>query len=152
MVINVKQELIKVLAATYGVPVRAEETRQSFEPPCFFVQTVNTRQRDELHDRHRRLYSFDVQYFPAKPEASRMDETNAELEAMGAELAMQLVFLPEAKLRGSSISYRVVDKVLHFLVDYTIGLTQLKEQPKMLKLHEEVKPYERDRNNENSGR
>ena len=143
--INVKQELIKTLVSAYELPVWAEEARQHFRPPCFFVATVNVRQRDEIQSRWRRIFSFDVQYHAR-------DESNAELESMGAELAERLTYLPEARVHGSNISYRVVDKVLHFLVDYTIGLVQVKDYPKMRQLHEEVKLDERQRNdNGNNG-
>ena len=138
MAINVKQELIKALKAQHQVPVRAEETRQGFAPPCFFVAEINTAQQSGLQDRYYRTYSFDVQYHAA-------NQSNAELEAMGEMLAEQLVFLPEPKLTGKNISYRVVDKVLHFMVDYRVVLKRLRIYPKMQQLHEEVGINERER-------
>ena len=137
--VNVKQELIKALKAAYQVPVRAEETRQGFRAPCFFVAEINTIQQSGLQDRYYRTYSFDVQYHAA-------DESNAELEAMGESLAELLVFLPEPKLAGRDISYRVVDHVLHFMVDYKIGLKRVRTYPKMQQLHEEVGVNERNSN------
>lgn len=139
MAINVKQELIKAIKESHQVPVRGEETRQGFKPPCFFVAEINTIQQSGLQDRYYRTYSFDVQYHAA-------DQSNAELEAMGEQLAEELVFLAGPKLAGRNISYRVVDKVLHFLVDYRIDLKRPRTYPKMRQLHEEVKPYERDNN------
>lgn len=138
--INVKQELIKALKAQYQISVRAEETRQGFEPPCFFVAEINAAQQSGLQDRYYRIYSFDVQYHAA-------NQSNVELEAMGEQLAEELVFLPEPKLTGRNISYRVVDKVLHFMVDYMVGLKRLREYPKMQQLREEVGINERDRKN-----
>ncbi len=135
--INVKQELIKAIKAQHQVPVRGEETRQGFEPPCFFVAEINTQQQSGLQDRYYRTYSFDVQYHAS-------DQSNAELEAMGELLAEQLVFLPEPKLTGKNISYRVVDKVLHFMVDYKVGLKRPRTYPKMRQLLEEVVIDERD--------
>ena len=135
--INVKQELIKTLKTAYQVSVRAEETRQGFEPPCFFVAEINTIQQSGLQDRYYRTYSFDVQYHA-------VDESNAELEAMGDSLAELLVFLPEPKLTGRDISYKVVDHVLHFMVDYQVGLKRIRTYPKMQQLHEEVGVNERD--------
>lgn len=136
--INVKQELIKVIKDSHQVPVRGEETRQGFKPPCFFVAEINTQQQSGLQDRYYRTYSFDVQYHAA-------DQSHAELEAMGEMLAEQLVFLPEPKLNGKNISYRVVDKVLHFMVDYRVVLKRLRIYPKMQQLHEEVGINERER-------
>ena len=142
MAIDVKQELIKVLKSQYQVPVRAEETRQGFEPPCFFVAEINIAQQSGLQDRYYRTYSFDVQYHARVPEERGVAQSNAELEAMGEMLADELVFLAEPKLTGRNISYRVVDKVLHFLIDYKVSLKRLREYPKMQQLDQEVKPYE----------
>lgn len=144
--INVKQELIKALKAQHQIPVRAEETRQGFEPPCFYVAEINAQQQSGLQDRYYRTYSFDVQYHARAPEERGVDQSNAELEAMGELLAEELVFLAEPKLAGKNISYRVVDKVLHFLVDYRIGLKRTRTYPKMQQLHEEVGINERDSN------
>lgn len=140
MAINVKQELIKALRAAHQVPVRTEETRQGFKPPCFFVAEIDMQQQSGLQDRYYRTYSFDVQYHAS-------DGSNAELEVMGEQLAEELVFLPGSKLTGKNISYRVVDKVLHFMVDYMVGLKRLREYPKMQQLREEVGINERDRKN-----
>ena len=132
MLINPKEEIIKALHGYYAeIPIYAEEIKQGFKAPCFFVQQLKLTQKDGLQNYYERKADFDILYFA-------QDETNEALETMGAELAEKLIFLPEPKLRGSNIAYRVVDKTLHFLVTYQTRIKETKTYAKMGSLTEEV--------------
>lgn len=141
MAMDVKQEIIKALHKLYpDISIRAEETKQGFKGPCFFVRQLKMTQKNGLQDRYRRKTDFDILYFA-------QNETNAELETMGAELAEELAFLPEAKLKGQGMEYRVVESVLHLLVTYPTSLIQLRTYPKMRTLQGEVITDDKDREN-----
>ena len=49
MLINPKEEIIKALHGYYAeIPIYAEEIKQGFKAPCFFVQQLKLTQKDGL--------------------------------------------------------------------------------------------------------
>ena len=51
MLINPKEEIIKALHGYYAeIPIYAEEIKQGFKAPCFFVQQLKLTQKDGLQN------------------------------------------------------------------------------------------------------
>lgn len=93
--------------------IEAESIPQGLKSPAFILQLVSSGQNASGKQRWRRLPRFDILYFPEKGREecyARADELCSVLE---------VITLPGGDmLRGTDITFEVVDNVLHFLVSY----------------------------------
>ncbi|GIQ70761.1 hypothetical protein DUZ99_02010 [Xylanibacillus composti] len=94
--------------ARYG-----EEIKQGLKPPCFFVKLFPGQQDREVGRRYIRYHSFDIHYFA-------MDDRNEAMHAMAEQLydVMEYIIINGNLTRGRSMRHEIVDRVLHFFVDY----------------------------------
>ena len=88
---------------------------QNLDPPCFFVSVLNPAVR-LVHDRRYRAdCPFDVAFFPVT------HGDNTGLHEIGDTLFQELEYITLADgipVRGTDMSYEIVDGVLHFRVSY----------------------------------
>ena len=101
---------------------------QGLKEPCFFIAVLNPSQTPRLGKRCQRRHPFNVQYFPATA------GDNTELQAVASECfdALEYIILPNGEmLRGSQMSYEIVDGVLHFRVNYDVFLNKPTKQDNM---------------------
>ena len=110
---------------------------QGLKEPCFFVSVLSPSQTNFIGQRYFREYPFMIQYFPIN------EESNVELHNVASELfdALEYIHLLDGdSLRGTSMSYNIVDGVLNFEVNYNVFLTKEKEAvEKMEVLETDVK-------------
>lgn len=96
---------------------------QGLETPCFFIAVLQPSQQQMIGKRYFRQYPFDIQYFPS----SEGDNTECLEVADNLLDAMELIELVNGdELRGTSMNYEIVDKVLHFRVNFNMFV--LKEE------------------------
>lgn len=104
-----------------------EEVPQELNPPAFFVKLLNMEQVQDLRNRYWRYHSFDIHYFDPTYSNVAMNDV--------AELLydkMRLIDIDGRLHRGISMSHEIVDRVLHFFVDYNIKVKYVEpEAPKM---------------------
>lgn len=99
---------------------------QGLRPPAFIVRLVSAEQTARSGKRWRRLPRFDILYFPKR---SR-EECYEVADALCSTL--ELIDLPGGdKLRGTDISFEVVDGVLHFFVTYKHNVFLEQQEPLM---------------------
>lgn len=119
MVNDIIQGIAAAVTAVRNVEFYDSEAEQEFNPPCFFVQTLEFSQTPEPNARQRWMQPFDVLYFPAE------DERRAQLYEYAEQLvqALNIIMLPSGrKLHGSSIRYQIQDGNLHVFVSYNVLL------------------------------
>lgn len=119
MVNDIIQGIAAAVAAVKNVEIYDSEAEQDFNPPCFFVQTLEFNQTPEPNARQRWMQPFDVIYFPVE------DENRQELYEYAEQLvqALNIITLPnERKLHGSNIKYQIQDGNLHVFVSYNVLL------------------------------
>lgn len=101
---------------------------QGLKEPCFFIAILNPSQTQKLGKRCQRRHPFNIQYFPA------VSGDNMELQAVASDCfdALEYITLPNGDmLRGSQMSYEIVDGVLNFRVNYDMFLTKPTKQDNM---------------------
>lgn len=91
-----------------------EEKRQDLEEPCFFISCISPGNRLFLKNRYFRQNQFCIQYFP------ETEEKNRECHEAAERLFSCLEYLTAGgvHVRGTKMSYEVVDGILHFFVNY----------------------------------
>lgn len=93
--------------------IEAGRVEQELRPPAFLVRLVSSAQATRGSDRLFRSPRFDVLFFPATG--------REECYAVADELCrvLEIIELPGGdKIRGTGITFEVVDDVLHMLVSY----------------------------------
>ena len=122
--------IAQALGTTFGSEFRVykNDVKQGFTEPCFFIATLKPEQKPLLGDRAIWRNPFDIHYFP------KDGGTNEELYNVAEYLmfGLRYITLPNGDmLRGTSISYEVVEGVLHFFVNYNMIVNIPKELPTM---------------------
>lgn len=113
--------------------IYTEESPQALDPPAFFVKLLQGEQTQDLRNRYWRYHSFDIHYFSP-------GYRNTDYHTMAEQLYDHLRYIEiDGKLyRGTSMNHEIVDRVLHFFVDYNLMVKHLEPQdPKMQELEQE---------------
>lgn len=122
-------EITKGIAAALhgqtGYVVYMDQHKQKPHFPCFYIELIDASQEQELGNRYWREYAFDLQLF--------MDETGeltdrASLRSLADALFMTLEYVTVSgnrKLRGTDMSYRITDNVLHLFVSYNLHVLKV---------------------------
>lgn len=110
------------LNQVFGDEVRiySEDIKQGLTEPCFFIMVLNPSHEQGLGVKGIRRQPFDIHYFPS------VVGSNLELQTMATNLyeAVDMITVGEGLVRGTQMSHRVVDGVLHFFVSYNMHVTQ----------------------------
>lgn len=106
--------------------ISAEKINQGLKAPAFVVSMPTSQQIKDGQNRWRRLNRVDVMYFPKK-------ENRRECRIVAEELYKILDYINTSKgdlIRGTSISYEIVDNILHFMVsyDYSVNIERNTER------------------------
>lgn len=119
-----------------------EEIKEGLDPPCFFVKMLNGSQNQELDRRYMRNHFFDIHYFSK-------DDENTDLNDMAENLydKLELIEIEGVKYRGTGMNHEIVNRVLHFFVEYNFHVYREKPiVPTMQELDKEVLIDEREQN------
>lgn len=95
----------------------SENIKQDFKEPCFFIRCLNPSKQDFLGNRYLRKYLFDIQYFPKNKK-----NLNSELYSIQERLfnCMEYINMDEDLIRGMKMRGEIVDKTLHFFINYNV--------------------------------
>lgn len=113
--------------------IYGEEIVQGFEAPAFFVKLLSAVQTQELGPRYMRMHSFDVHYFP-------LDDKNEDAHDMAEKLyeMLEVIEYNGVQYRGTNMNHEIVDRVLHFFVDYNVHVRRVvPDVPKMQTMEQE---------------
>lgn len=99
-----------------GCEIYMEEIEQGLKEPCFFISCLNSTNELSLGKRYFRSCQLCIQYFPATREKKR--ECNSVAERLWQCLEYITIFSRDRQIRGTKMSYEVVDGVLNFFVNY----------------------------------
>lgn len=135
---SITEGLAAALSQQTGYAVYTDYHKQHARFPCFYVELIDASQEQELGNRYWREYAFDVLLFLDKN--GEIKDRRA-LTAMADTLFMALEYITvgdNQKLRGTEMSYRITDNVLHFLVSYNMHVMKaIDPAPAMQTLHTE---------------
>ena len=103
-------------------------------PPAFLVTLVSAEQIKQVGERWKRISRFDVSYYPKQG----LKECYAVVDKLC--YALELITLSEGELlRGTEISLKITDGVLHFMISYIYFVYQSTENVNMEELKIEQK-------------
>lgn len=120
-----------------GYEIYTDDVEQGLTEPCFFIDVLKPEQTPFVGTRALRRNPFDIHYFPKTP------GDNAECYAVAEKLMFGLAYVVMADgdmIRGTNMGYEVVDKVLHFFVNYNMVVYQHIDRPTMETLTTTVWP------------
>lgn len=135
---SITEGIAVVLSQQTGYAVYTDYHKQHARFPCFYVELIDASQEQELGNRYWREYAFDILLFLDK---NGEIHDRRRLTAMADTLFMTLEYITVdggQMLRGTEMSYRITDNVLHFLVSYNMHVLKgVEKEPAMQTLHTE---------------
>lgn len=137
MGIEILQGVSTALNAAFGeeYTIYQNDGDPELRKPCFLIGVLKPEISPMLGNREIRRYPLEIQYVPS--DSGNRVEMLAAAEKMVE--ALRLLTLPNGDLlRGTGISYEVVDKVLHFFVNYNLPVIRAAEKTAMETLETEV--------------
>ena len=104
----------------YGISGEIEQQEQNFEVPCFYIEPLTVVRVSEINKVQGRNYTFNIRYHQAE------NEPLINLNFMGDSLIddMELLDLKGDLIHGSKMSYKIIDGVLHFFINYNVFLEE----------------------------
>ena len=131
MVTAIVKGLATALHQSTGLPVYIDFRKQKAQFPCFYIKLLETSQEQELTNRYWREHDFDVMLF--------QDENGEVNDMQGLRdiadtllMALEYITVDARVLRGTDMSYRVTDKVLHFFVSYNVFIAKVEDPIPMM--------------------
>ncbi|MGD9678428.1 MAG: DUF6838 family protein [Vulcanibacillus sp.] len=113
--------------------IYGEEVKQGFREPCFFIKVLQLDHAKEINRHYIRTHSFDVHYFGL---------SNEDMHNVADNLynILEYISITGGLCRGVRMKHEIVDRALHFFVDYKIRLIkETEDNPKLKEL--EVNEY-----------
>lgn len=108
--------IAKALHAEFGsIPVWAEQQKQGFEEPCFYVYCTEPTSRVFLGKRYFKQHPLCVTYFPSRSNAQR-EECNDVAQRLFD--CLEYIELEDGKIMGTNMKYAISDNVLVFTLNY----------------------------------
>ena len=111
-----------------GYEIYKNDVEQGLNEPCFFISVIKPELSPLLGSRGIWRNPFDIHYFPKRA------GSNAELFDVAEKLIYALEFIPMPDglpLRGTGMSYDIIDGVLHFYVNFNMIVNQPREENPM---------------------
>lgn len=124
--------------------IYAEEIKQGFMEPCFFVSCINPTDRQFRGNSNSHFFAaryfrenrFCVQYFPSDPNNEREESYD---KANRLFSALEEITADGDILRGTDMSFEYVDGILSFFVSYNFFVYKTREPTVMGDLKRDVK-------------
>ena len=101
-----------------------ENVEQGFNEPCFFVQLTSHTQKQRLANRYKETYCFEVIYYPSEGGNKNQECLTV---AEGLDELLEYISAEGDLLRGTSLSSKITDGVLHFYVEYNMFVLREEE-------------------------
>lgn len=111
-----------------GYEIFQNDVEQGLKEPCFFIAVLKPEVTPMMGTRYIKRNPFDIQYFPTST------GKNAEMIAVAERMmeALDFITLPNGDLlHGTSVSYEIVDNVLHFFVNFNLPMRKSTDETYM---------------------
>ena len=105
------------LSNLFNYSVYTNNVDQKLRPPCFLVELINSDTKNYLGLRHDCINAFDIIHFS--------NDKKEILYAVGEKLTVGMEWITlsdKSKLHGTNMHYEIIDGVLHFFVNYNLGV------------------------------
>lgn len=113
--------------------IYAEDVEQGLEEPCFFVSCIGSSDRLYFNKRHLQENQFCIQYFPS-PGQQETEECHDIAERL--EKCLEYLNAHSGLMRGSKMHYEILERILHFFVNYDCFVRRKTEEQDGMELME----------------
>lgn len=116
IVLGIAQKIRTVFNAS-EYRLYTENVEQGFNEPCFFVQLLSHTQKQRIANRYKETYCFEVAYYP--PDGGNKNKECLTV-AEGLDELLEYISADGDLLRGTNLSFKITEGILHFYVEYTM--------------------------------
>lgn len=117
MILQVITGISEALTDTFGdgYTIYVEDVDPKVKP-CFYISTLSNSIKQVVGNRYQMNHQFDIQYFS-------LQNTNVDRLQVAEKLYETLEFIQydTNMMHGTSMSYQIVDGVLHFNISYNLS-------------------------------
>lgn len=128
MIDSIISGISNALFEQFGYVNYGDKIPQDLDPPCFFIQCIEPKNKKYIGKRYLRRYHFMIQYFP-QSNSEPATECNSVGETMFE--CLEVIKVDDFFLRGMEMKFEVVDDVLHFSVDYNAFVRKVEVKDEM---------------------
>lgn len=114
VITGIAQKLNQVFGDGYEIYI--DSVQQGLNEPCFLITCLQGAQNQLVGNLYERKQPFDILYYHRSKDSA--SEINDVISSM--QMEMEYIIAGGSMLRGTNISYEVVDDVLHFFVNYDL--------------------------------
>lgn len=107
-----------------GCNIYDEFVKQNLLEPCFYISVISSDIKKEMDNRYRFRTSLDVSYFNGKHNEEMNDDFYNIIQKFYENIEVLEAGLEKYRINGKQ--HRVVDNVLHFLLDIRVNLIKEK--------------------------
>lgn len=102
--------------------IYTENIEQGFDEPCFSISLLNGSNAPIVGNRYNSNKTFTVEYHPKNEPVNGIISKRKECYNVAAilEVILKGIIVDSKKVRGTNITYEIVEDVLHFFVDYNL--------------------------------
>jgi len=122
---SIIEAIAQKLGAVYGqhYKVYTENTEQDFEKPCFYIEHLNSSQKNMISIRYKNINNFAIRYF------SPQEHPNEDCHNIGASLfdILEYITAGGSLLKGTGMETGIEEGVLLFFVSYNMFILKPKE-------------------------
>lgn len=136
IITGISQKLFETFGLDYKI--YTENVEQFLNPPCFYVELLQSSMQQIVSRRYRLENLFDIHFFTNENESKNDFRRVADI----LYDALEYISVDNDLVRGLNMHYEIVDDVLHFFVSYNLILIKtLEPEEKMetLKTRGEIK-------------
>lgn len=136
IITGISQKLFETFGLDYKI--YTENVEQFLNPPCFYVELLQSSMQQIVSRRYRLENLFDIHFF------TNENEPKNDFRRVADVLydALEYISVDNDLVRGLGMHYEIVDDVLHFFVSYNLILIKtIEPEDKMetLKTRGEIK-------------
>ena len=136
IITGISQKLFETFGLDYKI--YTENVEQFLNPPCFYVELLQSSMQQIVSRRYRLENLFDIHFFTNENEPKNDFRRVADI----LYDALEYIIVDNDLVRGLGMHYEIVDDVLHFFVSYNLILIKtIEPEDKMetLKTRGEIK-------------
>lgn len=136
IITGISQKLFETFGLDYKI--YTENVEQFLNPPCFYVELLQSSMQQIVSRRYRLENLFDIHFFTNENEPKNDFRSVADI----LYDTLEYISVDNDLVRGLNMHYEIVDDVLHFFVSYNLILIKtLEPEGKMetLKTRGEIK-------------
>lgn len=102
--------------------IYTENIEQGFDTPCFSISFLNGSNTQIVGNRYNSNKTFTIEYHPKNEPVDGIIRNRKECYDVAATLEVMLksIIVDSKNVRGTNITYEVVEDILHFFVDYNL--------------------------------